>query len=75
MYIILMMLKDNKGMESLMQRLQSELATENTHAAEKNGTRTDLSTEFDILCCSMKEFFGKANLTENFDAKIIGKDH
>ncbi len=68
------MLKDNKDMESLIQRLQAELATENTHAAEKNDTKTYLSTEFNILCSSMKEFFGKANLTNNFDAKIIGKD-
>ncbi len=68
------MLKDNKDMESLIQRLQSKLATKKPHAAEKNDARTDLSAEFNILYSSMKEFFGKANLTNNFDANKIGKD-
>ncbi len=40
----------------------------------KNDARTDLSAEFNILYSSMKEFFGKANLTNTFDANKIGKD-
>ncbi len=40
----------------------------------KNDARTDLSAEFNILYSSMKEFFGKANLTNAFDANKIGKD-
>ena len=71
------MLQDNKDMESLIQKLESELATERNNIAEKSGAEIDLTTEFNMLRSSMIEFLGKKNSTmimENSDVRKIGKD-
>ncbi len=70
------MLQDNKDMESLIQKLESELATER-NIAKKSGAEIDLTTEFNMLRSSMIEFLGKKNSTmimENSDVRKIGKD-
>ncbi len=71
------MLQDSKDMESLVQKLESELATERNNSAEKSGTETDLTAEFNTIRSSMTEFFGRESLTmltENSDVSKIGND-